>query len=489
VSDPGLNSDFVEVDLSVASILRNRGFIIGGLILGLLLGAAVAFLLPDTHRSWSTVLVTEVGTDPTRTNNNSVDPIAERELGSSFVVAERAAGFVGIDPTNVEAIRELRREVDVRTIEDRPVLEFSFADPDAERARDVASAVAEAYLEIRRERAVTAAENSLDALLNRQGDLQVELAEVNADLNDAEVDSAEFRAALNTQAAVISQLTSVETDIARIDGLNQDPGQIISPAQLSQGTARSRTIPILIAATALGGALGLLLAVFRDRNVRRDRITEQSDLAAIDLPTVGRLASDAGSSDEYVALAKSVRSQLDGSQSNVVAVTTLDNHGHAGLVAAWLAMSLGNDHRVLLLSADFTDRRLAQQLGLTSGGGLVDILMKQQTVDQVSQSYATIDVVPEGEAQGDAEVVLRMVGLNPMLESVRNDYDYIVISAPNLLSTKHAYLATVAADMSLLVVEDGEQRHRVEQAATMLRSAGTSSRGSILLSDAVQPTV
>lgn len=496
MSDAGLNPDFVEVDLSVASILRNRSFIFGGLIFGVLLGFAAIFLLPDTHRSWATVLVADSSADPIESFNSSVDPVAERELAGSFIVAERAAGFLDIAPDDTEAIRQLRRDVDVATVGDRPltsnapsvVLEFSFADPDAVRARDVASSVADAYLEIRSEQAAAATEIALDALLTRQNAIQVELAQVQAELNDLDIDTAEFRAAINTQSALVNQLTSVDSDIARIDGLSTNPGQIISPAQLSQETARSRAIPVLIAATVLGGALGLLLAVFRDRAVRRDRITEQSDLTAVALPTLGRLASDAGSSDEYVALARSVRGQLDAAQSNVVAITTLGNRGHAGLVAAWLAMSLGNEHRVLLLSADFADRRLAQQLGLPQGGGLVEILTKRQTVEQARQSYATIDVVFEGDAQGDAEVVLRMVGLNPMLDSVRHDYDYVVISAPNLLTTKHAYLASVAADMSVLVVEEGEARHRVEQAANMLRSAG-SNRASILLSDAVQPAL
>ncbi len=272
--DLGPTSGFVDVDLSLGALKRSRGLLLLALALGFFLALAFALAQPNTHRSWATVLVIPIGVDPTRISANAVDPIVERELASSFIVAERAGERVGIAANDIDQIRALRRNITVRTVESRPILEFSIADTDAAYARDVAAAFAESYLEVRFEQADRSIENSTVALQRRRAELQAELTEIEQALIDTPVESAEFRAGLNTQAVLISQVTTLDNDIARLGSLSLDPGQIINPAQLSQSSTRARMIPILVAGLILGGLLGIIAALFRDRRRRQERIED-----------------------------------------------------------------------------------------------------------------------------------------------------------------------------------------------------------------------
>jgi len=481
--DMGPTAGFVDFDLSFGAMKRSRGLLAAGLAIGLALALLFAFAQPDSHTSWATVLVKPVGVDLTRaTSASDVDPIVERELANSFIVAERAAELVGLGTDDIETTRALRQEISVRTVESRPVLEFSISDTDSAYARDVAAAFADAYLAIRLDQAVGSIEVAETSFRSRRAEVQAELTAVENTLAATPVDSAEFRAAINAQAVLISQVTGIDSDIARLDSLTLDPGQVISPAQLSQSSTRARLIPIVLAGTILGGLLGLMAALFRDRKRRAERL-EDGELARIGVPAVGHIPRRVGGADAYASLRRTVASALVQHQAKVVGVTTIAQSGPPALVATWLAMSLGQENRVLLISADFGTSGTSGQLGLAGAPGLLEALAQGQTIEQVRQQHGSIDVVGAGHTDGDPDSLLRLVGLSGFLNSGRDDYDYIIVSAPGVLDNSTSHLATFATDAVLLVVDDADGRTRVDRAASVLRRSGGEVIGSIVLTD------
>ena len=480
--DQGPTAGFVDVDLSFEALKRTRGWLVLGVAAGLVLALLFALAQPNSHRSWATVLVKPIGVDLTRSSNATVDPIVERELARSFIVAERAARQVGVAADDVEEVRELRRNLTVRSVESRPILEFSIADTDAEYARDVAGAFAESYLEVRLEQADRSIQESLVVLQARRAEVQAELTAIEQELVDTPVESAEFRAGINTQAVLISQVISLDNDIARLDSLALDPGQVISPAQLSQSSTRARLIPIVLAGSMLGGLLGLIAALFRDRRQRQDRL-EDGELERHGVPAVGHIPRRVGGADTYASLRRSVASTLVENQAKVVGVTTISQDGPPAQVATWLAMSLGQEHRVLLISADFAGRNLSNQLGIGDAPGLLEALAGGKTIADVRHRHGVIDVVGAGQTDGDPDFLVRLVGLTGFLDSGRDEYDYIVVSAPGVLDTSTSHLATFATDGVLLVLDDADGRTRVAKAASLLRRSGGDVLGSIVLTD------
>ena len=477
--ETGPTSGFVDVDLSLGALKRSRNFLALGLAIGLVLALVFALAQPNTHQSWATVLVKPVGVELSRTTANNVDAVVERELARSFLVAERAAARVGI--TDIEEVRTLRRTIEVRTVESSPVLEFTVADTDAVFARDLASAFAESYLAVRLEQAESSIENSKTTLLERRAEVQADLTEIEQVLVNQSVESPEFRAGINAQAVLISQISSLDNDIANLDSLSLDPGQIINPAQLSQSSTRARMIPIIVAGAILGTMLGLIAAVFRDRKRRQERL-DDVDFARMGFPAVGHIPRRVGGADTYGSL-RTVAAALTQRQAKVVGVTTTSDAGPASLVATWLAFSLGQTHRVLLISTDFAARDLSIRLGMADQPGLLEALAEGYSVAQVRQTHGQIDVVGAGRTVGDPDMLVRLVGLRGFLDSGRDDYDFIVVSAPSILENSTAHLATFATDCVLLVVDEADGRTRVERAATALRRSGSDILGSIVLTD------
>ncbi len=146
-------------------------------------------------------------------------------------------------------------------------------------------------------------------------------------------------------------------------------------------------------------------------------------------------------------------------------------------------MSLGQEHRVLLISADFEARGLSRQLGLSDSPGLLDALADGRTIEEVRQRHGVIDVVGAGETDGDPDFLVRLVGLTRFLDSGRDDYDYIIVSAPGVLENSTSHLATFATDGVLLVIDDADGRTKVDRAASVLRRSGAAILGSIVLTD------
>lgn len=473
--------EFTDVYLSASTIWARRWWLVAGLVLGGILATAFVFTQPDTNRSWAQVLVRPLGVDLTRgsaNTSNAIDSVTERELASSLIVADRAAGKLTSDLSP----RALRKEVEISGVEKSPVLEFSYASTDATEARDVAQAFAQSYLEIRSEIAAAALDATRDSLSQRQAEVNAELISVNEEISALTEDDTALRAALSTQSVLSSQIAELSNDIALLDSLTTDPGVVISPAQLAQSSERPRAIPIMFSGALLGGLLGLLAALFADRSDRSRELGER-ELTNVGLSPLAHIPRLSAGTDAYVGLEKRLEaSMIDGRQ--VLAVTSLSAQGHPAQIAPSLALNMSQTgRRILLISADFANHSISRQLGLSSGPGLIEALVSGRTAAEVVQRSGQLDVVTAGEGTADPASLLRMVGLRRLLSEARTDYDMIILSAPDLLAHESSLLTSWAADAVSLVVDTDDRRSDVERAAELLRRTDSLMLGSVVLTD------
>lgn len=261
MSDPDPSAGFREVSFSASSIWRLKYWILAGLILGWFVGVGFVFAQPETHRSWSQVLVRPLGVDLTRgpvNLNNALDIEGERELAGSFLVAERASEKIEGGPD----ARTLRRGLDVTTVQGSAVLEFSWAESDPTSARDVTQALADSYLEIRSEVSNASFEASRAALDELRTEILADRAQLILFRGERAIDDDDRLIALAEEAALTSQLAQLSNDIAVLDSLTTDPGLVISPAQLATSSERPRAVPLVLSGALLGGLLGALAGLF-----------------------------------------------------------------------------------------------------------------------------------------------------------------------------------------------------------------------------------
>lgn len=473
--------EFTDVYLSASTLWRRRWWIVAGVVLGAILAGAFVFTQPDTNRSWAQVLIRPLGVDLTRGSanaNNAIDPITERELARSLLVAERTSERIDgrVGP------RTLRQEVDITVVERSPVIEFSWADQDATLARDVAQAYADSYLSVREQLATETLTETEGILLDRRAEVDVAFAAASDRVAAAAEDEAELRSAINEQTVLGNQITQLNNDIANLRALTTDGGVVISEAQLAQQSERPRAIPITLAGAVLGAMLGLLAALFVDRN-QRDRDLGESQLDRLGLPAVAHIPHLSAGSDAYATLENQVlASQKAGNQ--VLAVATMRPEGHPAQIAPSLGLNLAQSgHNVLLISADFERHSVSRQLGLDPGPGLLDALVTGRSPGEMVQHSGRLAVISAGQSAADAAGLLRMVGLRRLLDEARPIYDIIILSAPDLVDSEAALLTAWAADAIALVIESGDRRSEVEQATELIRRTDRALLGSIVLTD------
>lgn len=473
--------EFTDVYLSASTIWARRWWLVAGLLLGGLLAAGFVFSQPDTNRSWAQVLIRPLGIDLTRgtvNTNSAIDPVTERELAGSLIVAERAATKLTTDLS----ARTLRKEVEITGVERSPVLEFSYASQSATVARDVAQAFADSYLEVRSEIAASSVNETRILLEERRGEVNSELIDVNEEIASFSEDDTALRAALSTQSVLSSQVAELSNDIALLDSLTSDPGVVISPAQLAQSSERPRAIPMTVAGALLGTLLGLFAALFADRS-DRSRELGAPQLTAAGVGPLAHIPRLSAGTDAYVGLEKRIVDSMVGGKQ-VLAVSTLSATGHPAQIAPSLGLNMSQaGRRVLLVSADFHNHSISRQLGLSTGPGLIEALVSGRKPAEVLQRSGQLDVITAGEGTADPASLLRMVGLRRLLAEARSEYDIIILSAPDLLAHESSLLTSWAADAVALVVDTEDRRSDVERAADLLKRTDSEMLGSIVLTD------
>jgi capsular exopolysaccharide synthesis family protein len=120
-------------------------------------------------------------------------------------------------------------------------------------------------------------------------------------------------------------------------------------------------------------------------------------------------------------------------------------------------LSHGSDARVLLIDADLRRPEIATRLGIVAvnSRGLVDAVADDRvSLDEVTHKIDgfNLSVVPAGVTRLPVHEILRSPRLERLLQSAREQYDFIVVDTPPLLPVFDASLVAKLVDGLLLVV-------------------------------------
>lgn len=119
------------------------------------------------------------------------------------------------------------------------------------------------------------------------------------------------------------------------------------------------------------------------------------------------------------------------------------------------ALARGNDARVLLIDADLRRPMVAARLGLdTAGRGLADLIMDRDKSLGIAQRIGDmkLEVIPAGTAPASVHQILRSQELETLLQTARQQYDYVIVDTPPLLPVFDASLLQRVVDGVMVVV-------------------------------------
>lgn len=179
-------------------------------------------------------------------------------------------------------------------------------------------------------------------------------------------------------------------------------------------------------------------------------------------------------SESLRMLRTSIRFSSAGGRMQSVLITSAEAQAGKSMIAANLALSLGQVDPTLLIDADLrrpTQDRVFRQSG---GGGLTTVLVGGGHPEAlVSRVGNGLDLLPSGPLPPNPSELLASQEMSKLLAEVTIGYDNVIIDGPPvLLATEATVLASMAHGV-ILVVDMGKSRRReIARSLDLLDRAG-----------------
>ncbi|MGC4946804.1 lipopolysaccharide biosynthesis protein [Streptomyces sp. DT224] len=481
-------------------LLRYRTLLVTGVLLGLLGSGWLALSGDDTYAATGEVSVRSATSDPFAAGASADKGInigSERQTAVSDAVGTIAAGTLAKQGDTVE-VGALLSGLQVTNPPNTLVLKFAYTGRTPEQARARAQALAEAYLEIRRERTEDSIDNMIDgyrAQLKPLTEQRDRLAEQETGTSGDDVTSA--------RANLIVAISGLNQKISELRALDTTPGYLNKKPVAPQHPTGAGLPLLLGLGGVVGLALGLLMSWVRlvfDPAVRSTRELVRS-LGAPLLGTLPRERSTAGTllaigrpgsrlAEEYRAVAFRLAYDPSFAERRRLLVTSprgdndMARAAAANLAAAFAEM--GRD--VLLVEADLRTPSLAGDLGAAQPGRSPRWATGNQDRGWPSDSRANVDVpgsgaftLVAGRRTDNVPRALTSAPVSRIIAEGGRPGAVVIVLAPPVLSYADA-VALVDRVEGVVIVCRPREVHRsdLERIREIIGAAGGSVLGTLL---------
>lgn len=236
--------------------MRHWSTILGCALVGLLLGAAIAFLAPASYRSTATVLITRLAVDELG-GTPEVEPLPPIETEIRFVNSTIVRNAVR------ESIPTAPDAVDVELADQGNLLEITASADTIDEAQRLARSWASAFINQRQDSLIRTWQERTSVSAAVLEELVNEIGVARLALDDVEVERLEAR---RTVAA-----TEEAQAFARLEELQTGPGaEIFEDATRPTSRSGAPLLPASLAGVVLGALIGVGWTWGRDRRTQND---------------------------------------------------------------------------------------------------------------------------------------------------------------------------------------------------------------------------
>ncbi|MBS2936696.1 hypothetical protein KDN32_02945 [Nocardioides sp. J2M5] len=454
-----------------ARALRHHAALVAVLlVLGAVGGWLYASTTPSTYTSTTRILVNPSVGNPFSSTPSSVrqDQETSLETEAQMVRSEDVLGAV-VDRSTGLTVRGVSRRLQVNVPPSTQVLEISYTADDPELARQVADAVAEAYLANRDARFKQVQDD-------RVGRLESQTVRTVEDLrsatNAAQKGTPAQRAFNNELAdALRNELVNLRAQRTALENLTAPSGTVVSPATEPSGPPLLATLLWPVAGAVAGLGVGFLLALLLERlrgtvrSVAEVRDAGLTVVSAVPRHHVWQRRSAVERREQVDAAVRRVRTTvlaLDPRPELISVVGTGSDTSDASAAEALAGSFTRAGHRVVLV-------RPAQGPGAgevaVEEHGLAQLLLHERldVRDVLRPTVEPLLSVLDGGGMGaESRELLSAERLRGVLAPLVEEGNVVVVHVPTGddagPADDEAYLG--AADLGLVVVSTGRSRRR-----------------------------
>jgi capsular exopolysaccharide synthesis family protein len=509
----------LELGDYLATLRRQWPLLVLVTLLAVGVAAVWSFGQTPVYQATASVLVNPLRTSPSPPAarlDQLINMTNEKQLALSAAVAEGARKSLRLSATPDELLEHVSAEVPA----DSQILRISYRDTAPQTAQRGANAFAQAYLDYRRDAAVTQVTSVRNTLTDQLNDLSAKKRQNEEITSNPNAPEAEQRTAEASVRVYDSQLNNVHEQLLALEQLDLSPGRVIQPAALPSGPASPKHLLNVGAGAFVGLFLAMAVAFVRDRS--DDRLRGREDLAErLDRPVLASIPKlsrwkrnpdrlgwtrrhpfapvfldepASAAAEAYRTLRTRVArlaAQLD---INSIMVVSPNVGEGKSTTAANLAVALaesGSD--VLLVSADLRRPRVHQFFGLPNKSGLANILvdgtsdgppvdgLRSHTASELWSVGAHLWAIVSGPHVGNASSLMDSDAMKEFLKEQRDLFDFVILDcAPALVVADSLALAPLVD--AVLVVADAKETRRtaVGQLQEQLEHVGGKMIGAVL---------
>lgn len=307
----------------------------------------------------------------------------------------------------------------------------------------------------------------------------------------------ELQSAIDRRASLESRRDQIAVDSKLVTrGI-----ALTSPARLPEGDGREET-----RAAIIGGVAGafLALALAYSIAIRRRTFTNRAEPEIIvDAPIISEVPRFAdedistplavqdmpqtrtAESFRFAAAAIDIQSAASGAKSLVV-VSGNARDGKTTVLANTAMAAAREGNRVLVVDADFGSQNLSQLLlgSVPPATGITEVVetgadLRRAIVTVPVADGASLNLLARGHRPVIAANFFRSAATRVFFESIRTEFDLVLIDTPPLLHVAYTSIISRYADGALIVVNHGGAVSELEEVVDRLAFIGTQPMGYI----------
>jgi len=500
-----LDSEQSTLDLRgyLAILKRRRWTVIATFVLVVVSAGLVSYRMTPIYRAEARVEVQPVSASATESSKvleSLVDPTralqTQVELIKSTAVLDGAAKIL-----ELPSRKQLEKNLKVDLVQDTQIVKITVDHERPDEARDWANAVAKAYINFRRDRAIDQSTAVGETIGKQVDDIQGRIAVLEAQLKDPATASPTLKSQRDSLSSRLSSLQTQTQALPDVEEIRRGGGSTIAPAEAPTSPDHPKIKLNLALAVIVGAMLGLGLAFLAENLDDRVRSPEELE-ARVGVPALGYVPfvdEWEGAPAEYLAtinepassaaeayrtLRTNLRFMSMGTPLGALLVTSAIASEGKTTTAANLAVAYAQGGaRTVLIAGDLRRPGAHKLFGLTNSRGLLNVLDPTYPIQDALQptKVANLLFLAGGGIPPNPTEILASARFGKVLEALRGVADIVIIDAPPVLGLGDAGAVASKVDGVLLVVDaKSAARKPLAHAADQIRKAGGKIIGTVV---------